>query len=65
MNYAGFLKTLRGSKEFQFVGEVLIIRDYHTGEEFQLDLSRMTEDVFEELAIEADDEYEDGYEDEY
>lgn len=47
--YHKFQKILQGSKEYHFEGTVLVLRNYHTGEEIRLDLSMLDEEVFEEL----------------
>ena len=51
---------LAGSKQYQFDGPILTITNYYTGEEIKLDLSRLDEEVLNELIVQ-DDEFEDDY----
>ena len=47
--YENAIKIINGSKVFSFDGPVLEIKSYRTGESIQLDLSKLTPEMFEEL----------------
>ncbi len=56
-------EILQGSKEYKFeYGEngmtVLKITGYYTGKEIKLDLSKLTEEMLEELIVEEGEDYE-------
>ena len=58
-------RLLRSSIRYEFDDDRNFeITDYYTGKSIKLDLSRMTEEMFEELVVEDDDEYDEDYEDE-
>jgi hypothetical protein len=59
MNYKEFLNIITGSKRFRFDGTVLEIAEYYTGNTISLDLSRITEEMLEELIIESEECYDD------
>lgn len=57
-----FAEILRGSKRYEIKGSVLTITGYYTGKEVKLDLSRLDEEVFNELLVtDEDEEYEDEF----
>lgn len=60
MNINDFTKLLFSSKRYEFNSSILEITDYYTGESVKLDLSKITEEVLEEL-IADEDEFEDDY----
>jgi hypothetical protein len=61
-NYELFKSIINGSIEFEMeVGGQLTVTSYRTGESVTLDLSRINEDMFDELVTERDDE--DDYDD--
>lgn len=43
------MEIINGSKEYKFDGTVLTVKGYYTGEEIKLDLSKLTEEMLEEL----------------
>lgn len=49
-------RILRRSKEFTFEGTVLVIRDYYTGQTVKLDLECVTNEMFEDLVYEDEEE---------
>ena len=49
-NYEIFTRILRRSKEYEFNGSVLVLRDYYSGDEIRLDLAKVTPELFEEIA---------------
>lgn len=56
-------EILQGSKEYKFeYGEngmtVLKITGYYTGKSIKLDLSKLTEEMLEELIVEEGEDYE-------
>lgn len=62
------LRILSGSKQYKFgyndngVMSVLHVTDYNTGEIVSLDLSRLTDEMLEELVYEPDSDENDDYE---
>ena len=48
--YDLFTRILRRSKEYEFDGSVLVLRDYYNGDEIRLDLAKVTPEIFEEIA---------------
>ena len=57
------LKIISGSKRYDFDGDtILTISDYYTGDAVRLDLSRLTEDILDELIVEDEDEEDDDNE---
>lgn len=61
------MHILNGSKQYQFgyngngMMSVLTVTNYRTGESVMLDLSRLTEEMLDELQVEPDDENEYEY----
>ena len=52
-------RILMGSKEYEFNGSVLTVRDYYDRQnKFSIDLSKLTQEMLEELKPDEDDEYE-------
>lgn len=52
-------RILSGSKEYEFSGSVLTVRDYYDRQnKFSIDLSKLTQEMLEELKPDEDDEYE-------
>ena len=50
--YENFTTILRKSKEFTFEGgSILVLRDYYTGDEIRLDLSKVTPEMFSEIQV--------------
>lgn len=48
--YDNFKRILNRSKEYEFDNHsVLILRDYYTGDEIRLDLSKLTPEMFDEI----------------
>lgn len=63
MDYYNAMRIIKGSKRYEFEDmTVLIITDYYTGERVALDLSKLTEEMLEELAPEENDEEDEYYE---
>ncbi len=61
IEYDDAMRILRGSKSYEFDQSTLEVSDYHTGDTVRLDLSLMTEDMYEELS--CDEEYDNDFED--
>lgn len=61
------MHILNGSKQYQFgynehgMMSVLTVTNYSTGESVMLDLSRLTDEMLDELQVEPDDENEFEY----
>lgn len=53
--YEAFKHILNRSKEYSFEGSVLTLRDYHTGETVEIDLSLIDQDTFEEIVVEEEE----------
>ena len=52
-------RILMGSKEYEFNGSVLTVRDYYDRQnKFSIDISKLTQEMLEELKPDEDDEYE-------
>ena len=50
-------RILMGSKEYEFNGSVLTVRDYYDRQnKFSIDLSKLTQEMLEELKPDEDDE---------
>lgn len=56
MNYETFKRLLNRSKSYEFNGSVLRITDYQTGKSVELDLGELSEEAFEEIVVEDDEE---------
>lgn len=56
--YEDFQRVLDRSKEYWFEGSVLAIRDYQTGKTVKIDLGGVSEETFEEIVWEDEDEEE-------
>ena len=49
--YDNFKRILNRSKEYSFENHtILVIRDYYSGDEVRLDLSRLTQEMYESIA---------------
>ncbi len=49
-SFENFSRILNRSKEYEFESHtILVIRDYYTGDEVRLDLSKLTEEMFNEI----------------
>ena len=52
-------RVLRSSFRYEFDSQgVLTLTHYYTGQEIKLDLSQMTDEMFEELVVEDEDDEE-------
>ena len=51
-----FQRLLNGSKQYEFEGTVLTITGYYNGKRIAIDLGQLTEEMFEELVVEDEDE---------
>lgn len=61
--YKEFMRILKSSKRYEMDCDgTLRVTDYFTGETITLDLSRMSEEAFEEMVVEEEED-EDDYED--
>ena len=49
MTYREFQSIIAGSKSYEFDGTCLEITGYYTGQRVRLDLSRITEEMFEDI----------------
>lgn len=58
VEYKKAMRILRGSKEYQFEGTELTVKDYYTGDAVNIEFANMTEEMFEELAMEEEMEEE-------
>lgn len=48
--FENFTRILNRSKEYEFENHsILVIRDYHNGDEVRLDLSKLTPEMFDEI----------------
>lgn len=55
-----FMRMLRKSKRYEMDCDgTLRVTDYFTGETVTLDLTRMSEEAFEEMLVEEEEEWED------
>jgi hypothetical protein len=64
MDFMKFMRVLNSSKRYEMDCEGhLTITDYYTGEEVTLDLTQMDEEMFAQLKVEDEDEY-DEYDEE-
>lgn len=58
-NYEKFMSILRRSKRYEMDCDgILTVTDYYTGESISLDLKWMSEEIFEQLEVEPDEEEE-------
>ena len=67
-SYNDAVHILNNSKRFTFDQDncsTLIVSDYYTGDEVRIDFSRMSQDTYENLAMEMDDEYDEDMEDDF
>lgn len=67
-SYNDAVHILNSSKRFTFDQDncsTLIVSDYYTGDEVRIDFSRMSQDTYENLAMEMDDEYDEDMEDDF
>lgn len=53
--YEKFLWILKRSKRYEMTGEFLTLTDYHTGESVTLNLDRIDEELFSEIAVDDDE----------
>ena len=63
-NYDNLMKILNSSKEFDFKnGHILVIKEYYGNKQIALDLSKLNEDMVEEIFVDLDkiDEFEEEY----
>lgn len=63
-NYDTLIEILNSSKEFDFKnGHILVLRQYYGNKQIALDLSKLNEDMVEEIFVDLDkiDEYEEEY----
>ena len=49
-------RILNASKRYEMNGSVLTLTHYYTGEEIKLDLSKLDEEVLEEIMVEEEEE---------
>lgn len=63
IDYNKAQNILAGSKEYQFEGTVLSVRDYYTGDKISLNLGLIDEDMYEELKGEELEDYYEDFED--
>jgi hypothetical protein len=56
MNINDFLRLINGSIRYEFEGTKLTITGYYSGKGITLDLSKMTEEMLEELTADEDEE---------
>lgn len=50
--YENFKRIVNRSKEYEFESRsVLVLRDYYTGDEVRLDLSRLTPEMFDAIRV--------------
>lgn len=59
MNFSEVMEVLNGSKQYEFDGPVLTVIGYYTGKRVKLDLSKLTEEMIEELTPDDEEEDED------
>ena len=64
MDVNKFKRILNGSIRYEIERGELTITGYYTGESVTIDLNYLTDEMFEELLVEdEDDEYDDEYDD--
>lgn len=56
MNFSEVMQIIHGSKQYEFQGPVLTVTGYYTGKKVKLDLSRLTEEMLDELILDEEDE---------
>ena len=54
MNINEVMEIINGSKRYSIDGPILEITGYYTGKMIKLDLSKLTEEILEELAPDED-----------
>lgn len=59
MDFSEVMQIIHGSKQYEFHGSVLTVIGYYTGKEVKLDLSKLTEEMLEELTL--DDKEDEAY----
>lgn len=59
MDFSEVMEVLNGSKQYEFNGPVLTVIGYYTGKRVKLDLSKLTEEMVEELTPDDEEEDED------
>ena len=55
MNINEFIKLLQGSLRYEMHNGTLTLTGYYSGKQVSLDLTRMTEEMLEELIIEDEE----------
>ena len=58
MNINEFMQLIKGSLRYEINDKTLTLTGYYTGKEVSLDLSRITEEMLEELIVEDEEESE-------
>lgn len=56
MDFSDVMQIINGSKQYEFHGPVLTVMGYYTGKRVKFDLSRLTEEMLEELILDEEDE---------
>ena len=59
MNFSEVMQIIHGSKQYEFHDSVLTVTGYYTGKKVKLDLSRLTEEMLEELILDDEEDDED------
>ena len=59
MNFSEVMQIIHGSKQYEFHVPVLTVTGYYTGKKVKLDLSRLTEEMLEELILDDEEDDED------
>lgn len=59
MDFSEVMQIIHGSKQYEFHGPILTVTGYYTGKEVKLDLSRLTEEMLEELILDDEEDDED------
>lgn len=55
MDAVKLMRLLNGSMRYEFNGSILTITGYYSGDEVKLDLSRLSDEMLEELIVEDDE----------
>ena len=55
-NVQDFKRMIRGSMKYEFYDTVLTIKGWHSGKCISIDLGELTEEMFEELVVEEEDD---------
>ena len=58
MSINEFMELIQGSLRYEIHNEILTLTGYYTGKRISLDLSRITEEMLEELIFEDEEEIE-------